>query len=285
MVLLLLRLAEGDVLLCCLLVEASAAGGALYHLIGRLHDLLLLPGRLVIFVSGLLQAGPQLQGLRLPFRHLFSRLFLLKLLIDHLSSLYQLLLLVCDDPLVLRVELFSLLLEDLPADCFVLADAVGVELPPAALAALNEFGGIVLFDLDSILAIDLFDVSLLEAISSALLPIVLLWLLSLLWLPLLWLLSLLLLSLWWLSLRWLSLWRLSLRWLPLLLLPLRRFLVILIADRLILLITPLALIIILRIVLLHLIVHILVRPSLVASSPIPLRWVIIGVLILIGRKF
>ena len=274
MVLLLLRLAEGDVLLCCLLIEASAAGGALYHLIGRLHDLPLLPGGLVIFVSGLFQAGPQLQGLRLPFRHLFSRLFLLKLLIDHLSSLYQLLLLVCDDPLVLRVELFSLLLEDLPADCFVLADAVGVELPPAALAALHEFGGIVLFDLDSILPIDLFDVSLLEAVSSALLPIVLLWLLSLL-----------LLSLWWLSLRWLSLWRLSLRRLPLLLLPLRRFLVILIADRLILLITPLALIIILRIVLLHLIVHILVRPSLVASSPIPLRWVIIGVLILIGRKF
>lgn len=61
LVLLLLGLAEGDVLLCCLLVEASAAGVALDHLIGRLHDLLLLPCGLVILISGLLETSPQLE--------------------------------------------------------------------------------------------------------------------------------------------------------------------------------------------------------------------------------
>lgn len=163
--------------------------------------------------------------------------------------------------MVLGIELLPLLLEDLPADCFVLADAVGIELPATALAALDELRGIVLFDLYSILAIDLFDVPLFETITPSLLSVVLLRLLSLG------------LSLGWLSLRWLSLWLSLLR-----LLPLRRFLVILITDRLIVLI-PFSSIIILGVMLFHLIIHILIRSSLVASSA--LRLVIIRLAILI----
>lgn len=43
LVFLLLGLAEGNVLFGCLFVEAAAARVALDHLIGRLHDLPLLP--------------------------------------------------------------------------------------------------------------------------------------------------------------------------------------------------------------------------------------------------
>lgn len=77
LVLLLLGLAEGNVLLCCLFVETTATGVALHHLVGCLHDLLLLLCRLVIFIPRLLQPCSQLQGFRLPFRNLLSCLFLL----------------------------------------------------------------------------------------------------------------------------------------------------------------------------------------------------------------
>jgi hypothetical protein len=127
------------VLLRRFFVETASAELALGELalVCCLQDLALLPGRLVIVVSCLLETGPQLKRLGLPLWNLLLGLALLDLAVDRLSFLDQLLLLVRHDALVLRVEGLSLLLEDLPADVLVLGDTVRVELPPAALTALH----------------------------------------------------------------------------------------------------------------------------------------------------
>ncbi len=230
LVLPLLRLAEGNVLLRCLLVETSPAVLALGKLVHP-HCLQHLPfflGGLVVIVAGLLYACPQLQGFGLPLGDLLFGLLLLELLVDHLPSLYQLLLLVGDQPLLLRVELLPLLLEDLPAHGLVLGNAIGVELPPAPLPALDQLGRVILFDLNPVLSVYFLYVPLLEITPS--LPVIL-------------------------PLRLLSLHgRPSLIALLLLLLVVTP----LIGGFVVLLVTPLRLVLIFGIVLLHLIVDVLV---------------------------
>lgn len=185
LVLPLLPLAKRNVLPRRLLVETPPAELALGELRPRrLQQLLLLPTRLIVLVSRLLQSCPQLQRLGLPLRHLLSRLLLLQLPLHGLALFYQLFLLIGDDALILRVEGLAFLLENLPANSFVLGNAVRIELSAASFAALHQFGGIVLLYLYSVLAVDLLDVSLLVGAALSLpvvvLPVVVLFVVVLL---------------------------------------------------------------------------------------------------------
>ena len=174
LVLPLLPLAKRNVLPRRLLVETPPAELALGELgPRRLQQLLLLPARLIVLISRLLQSRPQLQRLRLPLRHLLPRLLLLQLPLHSLPLFYQLLLLVGHDALFLRVEGLAFLLENLPANSFVLGNAVRIELSAASFAALHQFGGVVLLYLYSVLAVDLLDVSLLVGAALSL-PVVVL---------------------------------------------------------------------------------------------------------------
>jgi hypothetical protein len=174
LVLPLLPLAKRNVLPRRLLVETPPAELALGELRPRrLQQLLLLPARLIVLVSRLLQSCPQLQRLGLPLRHLLSRLLLLQLPLHRLALFNQLFLLIGDDALILRVEGLAFLLENLPANSFVLGNAVRIELSAASFAALHQFGGIVLLYLYSVLAVDLLDVSLLVG-AALYLPVVVL---------------------------------------------------------------------------------------------------------------
>jgi hypothetical protein len=185
LVLPLLPLAKRNVLPRRLLVETPPAELALGELRPRrLQQLLLLPARLIVLVSRLLQSCPQLQRLGLPLRHLLSRLLLLQLPLHRLALFNQLFLLIGDDALILRVEGLAFLLENLPANSFVLGNAVRIELSAASFAALHQFGGIVLLYLYSVLAVDLLDVSLLVGAALSLpvvvLPVVVLFVVVLL---------------------------------------------------------------------------------------------------------
>lgn len=159
----LLGLAKRNVLLSCLLVEASPAAVALgvRTSFGRLEDLSLFLCWLVVITPCVLYPRTKLQGLCLPLGDFLIRLLLLQLFLDHLPLLHQLLLLVCNQPLLLRIEFFPLLLEDLPADALVLLDTVGVELP-AAFPALDQLIRTILLDLSPVLAVDLLYALLLE---------------------------------------------------------------------------------------------------------------------------
>ena len=155
LILFLLGLAKRNVLLSCLLVEASPAAVALgvRTSFGRLEDLSLFLRWLVVITPCVLYPRTKLQRLCLPLGDFLIRLLLLQLFLDHLALLHQLLLLVCDQPLLQRIEFLPLLLEDLPADALVLLDAVGVELPPA-LPALDQLIRTILLDLSPVLTVD-----------------------------------------------------------------------------------------------------------------------------------
>lgn len=179
LVLFLLGLAERDMLLRRCLVEASSAKLALREIAvsGIIQDLLLLFCGHVVLVPGLLYTRTQLEGLRLPLRYFFLGLLLFDLLLDDLALLHQFLLLISDDALILGIEFLSLLLEDLSADVLMLGNAIGIELPTAALTALHQFRRIVFPDLHSILTVDFLDALLLESAAGVtrLLPVLLLW--------------------------------------------------------------------------------------------------------------
>lgn len=141
----------------CLLVEASTTEIAFSELVvlRSIQDFLLLIRWHVVFAPRLLQSRPELQRLCLPFGHFLFSLLLLKLFVHQLPSLHELLLLVGHDPLVLGVKLFSLFLEDLPANSLMLCNAVRVKLPIAAFAAHDELRWVILLYLYPIFPVDL----------------------------------------------------------------------------------------------------------------------------------
>ncbi len=93
-------------------------------------------------------------ALRLP-GVLFSFLLLSDLLLDYCSLLHELQLVLLDYSLVHGVELFSLALKHLFADFLVSLDAVRVEGSPATSSAFNELVGIVFWDLEFTLLLEL----------------------------------------------------------------------------------------------------------------------------------
>jgi hypothetical protein len=167
LVLLLLGLAEGNVLLSSLPVEAATAKLTFSELtvFGSLQDLFFLLCGDVIVVTTLLNAGTQLQGLGLPLGNLFLGLLFLQLLVNHLSTLHELLLLIGDQALILRIELLALLLEDLSAYVLVLGYTVRVKLPAATLTAHHQLGRVVLPDLNPVLTVHLLYALLLETVT------------------------------------------------------------------------------------------------------------------------
>ena len=180
MIFLLLGLAEGNVLLGCLFVEAPSAELALNELIffGLLEDLPLLFGRLVIVTSCLLDTASQLQRLSLPLRNLLLGLLLLDLLFEEFCLLHEFFRLVGHQPLVLRVELLPLLLEDLSADILMFGNAIRIEGPAASLTALHVLRGIIFPNFYPILTVNLFDTFFLNGVAlPGRLPRVLLFLL------------------------------------------------------------------------------------------------------------
>ena len=133
--LLVLRFAKRNVRFSWIFIEVSAAVGTIYNIYVMLlaqHFPFLFAWH-IIFVHSHLDVGPQSNRLRLPFGHVAPFLCLfLTFSID--IFLEQLLLLLRNNPLILSIELFSLFLEDLSADDFMLVYAIRLEFSSAALA-------------------------------------------------------------------------------------------------------------------------------------------------------
>jgi hypothetical protein len=169
----------------------------------------------------------------------------------------------------LSIESLSFLLEDLPTDVFVFADAVRVKLPPTSFTALYKLRGIVLLNLHSVLTIDFLNVPLLEGVALTLPVVVLLFVVVLL--PVVVLLTIVLLSggldpLLRFRIVLFSAWLLSLLW-------------VFISFGVVVVSTGLAwLIIVLRVVLLHLLIDIFVGSAFIVT------WWVVVVLIVIGRN-
>ncbi len=157
-VLLLLGLTESDMPGTRLLVETPAADMAFDYanIFGLVEHPLFLFGRFIVIISRLFDSCPQLQRLSFPFGQLLLSLLLLKFLLYHLALLHQFFLFLDNKALILCIELFSFLLEDLLADSFVLGDAVGVETTSAAHSALLQLRRVVFLYLNSVLTIHLF---------------------------------------------------------------------------------------------------------------------------------
>jgi hypothetical protein len=157
-VLLLLGLTESDMPGTRLFVETPAADMAFDYanVFGLVEHPLFLFGRFIVIISRLFDSCPQLQRLSFPFGQLLLSLLLLKFPLYHLALLHQFFLFLDNKALILCIELFSFLLEDLLADSFVLGDAVGVETTSAAHSALLQLRRVVFLYLNSVLTIHLF---------------------------------------------------------------------------------------------------------------------------------
>jgi hypothetical protein len=140
------------------LIESSSTVRALYHsylldLLGLLDQFLVLLSQFSLLV--LFQDSSKGNGLSLPFGHLLVSLLLLDLLLSDLSLFHKLCLLLLDHPVILNIELLSLLLKYFLAVCLMFRETVWIEFSAAPCLALFKLGRVVLFDVDLVFLVEL----------------------------------------------------------------------------------------------------------------------------------